>query len=133
MGRLRARYAEGCLLAGAPRRLDRSDGGPASLVPVPATLSQRDPAATSTQAAFGRVLLDLSRVEGVSERLVTVAPDVSASTNLGGFINGRDLERRRRLELEGADPGRRTGSARLALVVSRRQRNRLTRWSAPGM
>ena len=32
---------------------------------------------TSTQAAFGRVLLDLSRVEGVAERLVTVAPDVS--------------------------------------------------------
>ena len=42
---------------------------------------------TSTQAAFGRALLDLSRVEGVAERLVTVAPDVSTSTNLGGFIN----------------------------------------------
>ena len=45
------------------------------------------PAATSTQAAFGRALLDLSRVEGVAERLVTVSPDVSISTNLGGFIN----------------------------------------------
>ncbi len=33
------------------------------------------------------MLLDLSRVEGVAERLVTVAPDVSSSTNLGGFIN----------------------------------------------
>ena len=32
-------------------------------------------------------MLDLSRVEGVAERLVTVAPDVSSSTNLGGFIN----------------------------------------------
>ena len=54
---------------------------------MPATLSSRDPATTSTQAAFGRTLLDLSRVEGVAERLVTVAPDVSSSTNLGGFIN----------------------------------------------
>src|SRR6185437_9877560 len=39
------------------------------------------------QAALGRALLDLSRVEGVAERLVTVSPDVSISTNLGGFIN----------------------------------------------
>ena len=44
-------------------------------------------ALTSTQASFGRTLLDLSRVEGIAERLVTVAPDVSTSTNLGGFIN----------------------------------------------
>ena len=79
--------AEGRLLTEARRRLDRGNRNPAALVPVPATLSERDPAATSTQAAFGRVLLDLSRVEGVSERLVTVAPDVSSSTNLGGFIN----------------------------------------------
>ena len=78
---------EGAILAAARRRLDRGDRGPAALVPVPATLSQRDPTATSTQAMFGRVLLDLSRVEGVAERLVTVAPDVSSSTNLGGFIN----------------------------------------------
>ncbi|MCY7303381.1 MAG: pyruvate dehydrogenase [Thermoleophilia bacterium] len=90
--------AEGRVLAEARRRLDRGDREPAALVPVPATLSERAPGATSTQAAFGRVLLDLSRVEGVSERLVTVAPDVSTSTNLGGFINktgvwGPDEER----------------------------------------
>jgi pyruvate dehydrogenase E1 component len=79
--------AEGAILAQARRRLDRGERSPAARVPVPATLSQRDPAATSTQAAFGRALLDLSRVDGVAERLVTVAPDVSSSTNLGGFIN----------------------------------------------
>jgi pyruvate dehydrogenase E1 component len=78
---------EGILLGGARRRLDRGDRGPANVVPVPATLEGRDTASTSTQAAFGRVLLDLSRVDGVAERLVTVAPDVSTSTNLGGFIN----------------------------------------------
>ena len=56
-------------------------------IDVPLILSRRDPTTTSTQTAFGRVLLDLSRVDGVGERLVTVAPDVSTSTNLGGFIN----------------------------------------------
>jgi pyruvate dehydrogenase E1 component len=84
-------FAEGSpeaeLLARAGRRLDRGVIPPAPRIEVPPTISDRDPAATSTQAAFGRVLLDLSRVEGVSERLVTVAPDVSSSTNLGGFIN----------------------------------------------
>jgi pyruvate dehydrogenase E1 component len=35
----------------------------------------------------GRILLDLSRVEGLAERIVTVSPDVSVSTNLGGWIN----------------------------------------------
>ncbi len=41
----------------------------------------------STQEAFGRVLADLSREAGVAERLVTTAPDVAVSTNLGGWIN----------------------------------------------
>jgi pyruvate dehydrogenase E1 component len=78
---------EGELLARAWNRLDRGDRGAAASVTVPVSLSHRDPAETSTQAAFGRTLLDLSRVEGLAERLVTVAPDVSSSTNLGGFIN----------------------------------------------
>ena len=43
--------------------------------------------AISTQAAVGRILLDLSRVDGLAERIVTVSPDVSVSTNLGGWIN----------------------------------------------
>ena len=75
------------LIGQASERLDRKERPPAPRVEVPATLSARDPLPTSTQAAFGHVLLDLSRVEGVGERLVTVAPDVSISTNLGGFIN----------------------------------------------
>jgi pyruvate dehydrogenase E1 component len=78
---------EGAVLAEARARLDRGERPAAATVPVPATLSDRDARATSTQAAFGRTLLDLTRVDGVAERLVTVAPDVSSSTNLGGFIN----------------------------------------------
>ena len=43
--------------------------------------------ALSTQEAFGRVLAGLADVDGVGERIVTTAPDVSISTNLGGWIN----------------------------------------------
>lgn len=41
----------------------------------------------STQEAFGRVLVDLSRHPGLAPWLVTSAPDVATSTNLAGFIN----------------------------------------------
>lgn len=41
----------------------------------------------STQEAFGRVLASLADIEGVAEAIVTAAPDVSISTNLGGWIN----------------------------------------------
>lgn len=79
--------AEAELLAAARQRLDRGTRPPATVVPVPTSLSTRDAAPTSTQAAFGRILLELSRVEGLGERLVTVSPDVAVSTNLGGFVN----------------------------------------------
>ncbi len=86
------------LLDQASTRLDRGPRRPAARVAVPPTLTSRTPETTSTQTAFGHILLDLSRVEGVGERIVTVAPDVSTSTNLGGFINktgiwGHDEER----------------------------------------
>ncbi|MGH9133250.1 MAG: transketolase C-terminal domain-containing protein, partial [Ilumatobacteraceae bacterium] len=41
----------------------------------------------STQEAFGRVLARLGDVAGPAERIVTTSPDVSISTNLGGWIN----------------------------------------------
>ena len=43
--------------------------------------------AISTQDAFGRILVSLSRDEALVRNLVTVAPDVATSTNLAGFIN----------------------------------------------
>ncbi len=43
--------------------------------------------AASTQEAFGRVLTALGDIDGVAQRIVTTAPDVSISTNLGGWIN----------------------------------------------
>jgi len=41
----------------------------------------------STQEAFGRVLSSLADIDGVGNRIVTTAPDVSISTSLGGWIN----------------------------------------------
>lgn len=78
---------EADLIAAAVARLDRGERPPAAAIPIPVSLATRDPAPTSTQAAFGRILLELSRVEGLGERLVTVSPDVAVSTNLGGFVN----------------------------------------------
>lgn len=52
----------------------------------------------STQAAFGKILLDLSRAGGpLADRIVTTSPDVTVSTNLGGFVNQRGLFRRSEL------------------------------------
>ena len=48
----------------------------------------------STQAAFGRILLDLSKAGGeLSKRIVTTSPDVTVSTNLGAWVNQRGLFR----------------------------------------
>ena len=41
----------------------------------------------SSQEAFGRTLTRLADIAEVRDRMVTVAPDVSVSTNLGGWIN----------------------------------------------
>jgi pyruvate dehydrogenase E1 component len=49
----------------------------------------------STQAAFGHVLLDLAKSsEALADRIITTAPDVTQTTNLGGFVNQRGLFRR---------------------------------------
>jgi pyruvate dehydrogenase E1 component len=78
---------EGRLCRSAHDRLERAPAPLPTPIDVPRALSTRDLARASTQEMVGRILLDLSRVEGVAERIVTVSPDVSVSTNLGGWIN----------------------------------------------
>jgi pyruvate dehydrogenase E1 component len=64
-------------------------------VPKKAEISAEFPHATgvapkgfsSSQEVFGRVLTEISRNEAIRPFLVTTAPDVATSTNLGGFIN----------------------------------------------
>ncbi len=52
----------------------------------------------STQAAFGKILLDISRAGGaLADRIVTTSPDVTVSTNLGAWVNQRGLFRRREM------------------------------------
>jgi len=61
-------------------------------IPAPAGDEQ------STQAAFGRILLDLSKAGGeLADRIVTTSPDVTVSTNLGAWVNQRGLFRRREM------------------------------------
>ena len=53
----------------------------------------------STQAAFGRIMLDLSRAGGeLADRIVTTSPDVTVSTNLGAWVNQRGLFKRREMK-----------------------------------
>ncbi|MEX2420621.1 MAG: pyruvate dehydrogenase, partial [Actinomycetota bacterium] len=85
--RFESESPEGRLCLAALDRLEREPRSRPAAVPVPASVSTRDPAMVSTQEMVGRILLDLSRVQGVAERIVTVSPDVSVSTNLGGWIN----------------------------------------------
>ncbi len=55
---------------------------------VPADMNRTPSGTATTQAALGRVLLDLTReAPAAASRVVTVSPDVSSSTNLGGWVN----------------------------------------------
>jgi pyruvate dehydrogenase E1 component len=64
----------------------------APVVPVPAKLSLPDASRLSTQEAFGRVLFDLAGADTeLARRIVTTSPDVTQSTNLGGWVNRRGL------------------------------------------
>ncbi|MES2043197.1 MAG: transketolase [Pseudomonadota bacterium] len=70
----------------------------AAAVPVPMRLPVPEGDEQSTQSAFGRILLDLAKSgEPLGDRIVTTAPDVTQTTNLGGFVNQRGLFRRREL------------------------------------
>ena len=53
---------------------------------VPDELGVRDHGMMSTQQGLGQMLMAISRVPKVSDRVVTVSPDVSTSTNLSGWI-----------------------------------------------
>jgi pyruvate dehydrogenase E1 component len=50
----------------------------------------------STQAAFGKVMFEIARRDDeFAGRVVTTSPDVTVSTNLGGFVNRRGVFQRR--------------------------------------
>ena len=79
----------------APRNAPR----PVAHVPVPAVLPVPEGKEQSTQAAFGRILLDLAKSgQPIADRIVTTSPDVTVSTNLGAWVNQRGLFRRSELK-----------------------------------
>jgi pyruvate dehydrogenase E1 component len=76
------------LLRATAERLRRADHGTEPAPDVPADLGRTPHGIATTQAALGRTLLDLNRAAPeVGRRVVTVSPDVSSSTNLGGWVN----------------------------------------------
>ena len=49
---------------------------------------------TSTQEAFGHLLYELGKGTDASlNRIITTSPDVTVSTNLGGWVNQRNIFR----------------------------------------
>ncbi len=85
----RRRHRSGTLCAGDSGRCLAPESVPAAEPPAIPTDFGRTPKATATtQAALGRVLLDLTReAPEAAKRVVTVSPDVSSTTNLGGWVN----------------------------------------------
>src|SRR6201996_7206524 len=64
----------------------------APVIDVPDRLAFRPSAQMSTQQGFGLVLNELARENTeLASRIVTTSPDVTVSTNLGGWVNRRGL------------------------------------------
>ncbi|MGQ0677523.1 MAG: transketolase [Rhodospirillales bacterium] len=76
----------------APRRLR------APAIPVPDVLPTPGGERLSTQEGFGRILYDIAGGDTeLARRIVTTSPDVTVSTNLGGWVNRRGIFDRRDL------------------------------------
>ena len=73
-------------LQGPSRRLQ------AATYPVPQSLPFRSERMMATQQGFGLILHELAGSDHpLADRVVTCAPDVTVSTNLGGWVNRRKL------------------------------------------
>ena len=68
----------------------------AAKVPVPASIEAPSATTLSTQEGFGRVMATIGRSHPeLADRIVTTAPDVATSTNLGTWVNRRGVYDRR--------------------------------------
>ena len=87
-----ARFTDGSpeaeLCRSAAARLKRETVQLTAAPAPPSDLGRAHGGRASTQQAFGRFFVDLSRgAPETAGRVVTVSPDVASSTNLGGWIN----------------------------------------------
>ena len=71
---------------------------------IPITTNVKNTGTISTQEVFGRVLSEISRDEAIRPYIVTTAPDVATSTNLGGFINRTGVFHPKELRRWNEDP-----------------------------
>ena len=79
---------QGRLCAATEQRLRRQPISEASHPVVPTDFGRSPKGTATTQAALGRALIDLTReAPEAAKRVVTVSPDVSSTTNLGGWVN----------------------------------------------
>lgn len=87
---LQAFLAQVPFLSGGPRRLA------APPVPVPERLDlPAERGAVSTQTVFGLLMANLAKSDHpLADRIVTTSPDVTVSTNLGGWVNRRKIHAR---------------------------------------
>ena len=80
--------AAGRVVAASSQRLRCPEFPSAAEAELPHDLERAHKGTSSSEAALGRVLMDLSRQSPESaRRVVTVSPDVSSTTNLGGWVN----------------------------------------------
>jgi len=81
------RFIEGSpFFSAGPRRYS------APKLPVPEDFPCPRQASLSTQAGFGIILNELAKADTpLASRIVTTSPDVTVSTNLGGWVNRRGL------------------------------------------
>jgi len=88
-------------LAAVPFAASRERRLVAPVVPVPDTLPLPQGARMSTQEGFGRILNDLAGGDSeLARHIVTCSPDVTVSTNLGGWVNRRGVfDRRERADV----------------------------------
>ncbi|GAF45309.1 transketolase-like TK C-terminal-containing protein [Rhodococcus wratislaviensis] len=86
--RFEADGAAGRVCAATADRLRREKVEFGTPPAVPADIGRTPSGTSTTQAALGRALLDLSRqAPEAAKRVVTVSPDVSSTTNLAGWLN----------------------------------------------
>ena len=71
---------------GTRRRESQNIAVPTEVFPEPQSGAQ------ATQVAFGRILNEIAKSDAqIADRIITTSPDVTVSTNLGGFVNQRGI------------------------------------------
>ncbi|MBU6408033.1 MAG: transketolase [Alphaproteobacteria bacterium] len=83
---LQARIDNSAFFRAGRRRLS------APVIAVPELAAPQRSGMSSTQMSFGQILADIAKEKSeFAARIVTTSPDVTVSTNLGGWVNRRGL------------------------------------------